>query len=77
MSVPVNMAEAVEACSLRSVAGPSMEEMPHRQMGHKRVRHEEKWQQAAQKTKRNSGQEYVTKKKKSVSPIANLSFGTY
>ena len=61
-----------EACSSCSVTGPSMEETPHRQLGRKRVRYEEEWQKAAQKMKRNSGQEYVTKKKKSVSTTKSI-----
>ena len=65
--IPANMAEVARACSSRSAAGPSTGETPRRQLGRKRVRHEEEWQQAAQKMKRNSGQEYVTKKKKTKS----------
>ena len=49
-----------------------MEVTPHRQLGRKRVRYEEEWQKAAQKMKRNSGQEYVTKKKKSVSTTKSI-----
>ena len=70
------MAEVAEACSSRSAAGPtasspSMEEdTPRRQLGRKRVRHEQEWKQAVRKSKRNSGKEYVTKKQKTVSPTA-------
>ena len=61
------MAEA--ACTSRSVAG----ETPSRprQLGRKRVRHETEWRQADRKAKRNSGQEYVNKKK-TVSPTVTV-----
>ena len=62
MFIPANMAEVAQACSSRSAASPSTEEMPRRQLGRKRVRHEEEWKRAARKMKCNSGQEYVTKK---------------
>ena len=66
------MAEAAEACSAGPTASsPSMEEdTPRRQLGRKRVRHEQEWKQVVRKSKRNSGKEYVTKKQKTVSPTA-------
>jgi len=36
------------------------------------VRHETEWQQADRKAKRNSGQEYVIKKNKTVSPMVTV-----
>ena len=65
------MAQA--SLTLASTSCPSTEEPPnrHRQLGRKRVRHETEWKQADRKAKRNTGREYVTKKKKTVSPTVN------
>ena len=72
LAIMAEAAEAAEACSAGPTASsPSMEEdTPRRQLGRKRVRHEQEWKQAVRKSKRNSGKEYVSKKQKTVSPTA-------